>query len=142
MLFDPENPVNKLCVNGMLLEGEGKPAEALALFIQAWNIASNNIEKFTAAHFVARHQNSVADKLKWDEIALSLALAIDDDSAKASYPSLYLNIAKCHEDLKDFVKARETYLLALDATVSLSDDGYSNMIRAGINNGLERVRSI
>jgi rifampin ADP-ribosylating transferase len=140
MFFDPENNVNKLCANGVLLEGMGKPAAALALFMEAWNVASDNMEKFTAAHFVARHQNSVADKLKWDETALSLALAIDNASAKASYPSLYLNIAKCHEDLNDFVKARETYLLALDATAALPDDGYSNMIRAEINRGLDRVK--
>jgi hypothetical protein len=34
MLFDPENPVIKLCAEGMRLEGEGKPAKASALFIR------------------------------------------------------------------------------------------------------------
>jgi hypothetical protein len=74
MQFDPENPVNKLCVQGMMLEGEAKPAEAAALFLPAWEIAANATEKFTAAHYVARHQKSVADKLHWDETALSYAL--------------------------------------------------------------------
>lgn len=32
------------------------------------------LKKFAAAHYVARHQNSVADKLKWDETALQIAL--------------------------------------------------------------------
>lgn len=139
MLFDPENPVNKLCAQGMMLEGEGKPSEAAALFTQAWNEATNDVEKFTAAHYVARHQNSIAGKLQWNEIALKFALAVNDDSARASYPSLYLNIAKGYEDLDDFGKAHENYLLALDATTALPNDGYSNMIRAGINNGIERV---
>ncbi len=98
MQFDPENPVNKLCAQGMMLEGEAKPTEAAALFAQAWAIAANPVEKFTAAHYVARHQNSIADKLHWDEIALQNALEMHNPEIKQVYPSLYLNVAKCHED--------------------------------------------
>jgi tetratricopeptide (TPR) repeat protein len=141
MQFDPENPINKLCGQGMLLEGEGKPDEAAALFHQAWNEATNATEKFTAAHYIARRQESVEGKLKWDETALSLALSIEGEEIKAVYPSLYLNIAKCHEDLKDFDKALENYQLALSFTSTLPNDGYGNMIRAGINNGIARVQS-
>ena len=140
MLFDPENHVNILCAEGMLLEGEAKPEEAALKFQEAWSEAINDAEKFTAAHYVARHQNDVADKLKWDETALDLAMKIDGDDIKGAYPSLYLNIAKCHEDLKDFIKARENYLLALSFTDFLHDDGYGNMIKAGINNGIGRVQ--
>ncbi len=140
MHFDPENNVNKLCANGMMLEGEGKHDEAALLFNQAWNEAENPTEKFTAAHYIARHQDSVADKLKWDEIALDLALQVDSLEIKGVYPSLYLNVAKCHEDLNDFAKANENYQLALSFTTVLPDDGYGNMIRAGINNGIERVK--
>ncbi|QEM13286.1 MULTISPECIES: rRNA adenine methyltransferase [Mucilaginibacter] len=139
MQIDPENHVNKLCGQGMLLEGEGKPNEASALFHQAWDEATNATEKFIAAHYVARHQQSVADKLKWDETALNLALGIEGDEVKPVYPSLYLNIAKCHEDLKNLDKALENYQLGLSFTQFLPDDGYGNMIRAGINNGIERV---
>lgn len=141
MQFDPENPINKLCGQGMLLEGEGKPDEAAALFQQAWNEATNATEKFTAAHYIARHQDSIESKLKWDETALSLALSIEGEEIKAVYPSLYLNIAKCHEDLKDFDKALENYQLALSFTPALPNDGYGNMIRAGIDNGITRVQS-
>jgi hypothetical protein len=140
MHFDPENRVNKLCAQGMLSEGEGKPEEASKLFQQAWNDATNDREKFTAAHYVARHQKSVADKLKWDEAALNLALKIDEEDIKGAYPSLYLNIAKCYEDLNEFDMAHENYLSALNFTTFLLDDGYGNMIRGGINNGIERVQ--
>jgi tetratricopeptide (TPR) repeat protein len=142
MQFDPENHVNKLCAQGMQAEGEGKPEEASKLFQQAWNEAANDREKFTAAHYVARHQKSVADKLKWDQAALDRALKIDEEDIKGAYPSLYLNIAKCYEDLKDFDKANENYLLALNFTTFLLDDGYGNMIRGGINNGIERVQNV
>jgi len=48
MQFDPENPIIKLCAHGMQLEGEGKPDEASATFLQAWEQAANDFEKFTA----------------------------------------------------------------------------------------------
>jgi tetratricopeptide (TPR) repeat protein len=142
MQFDPENHINKLCAEGMLLEGEGKPQEALVVFEQAWQNATNDLEKLTAAHYVARRQKTIADKLTWDEIALNLALKISTDDIKAIYPSLYLNVAKCYEDLQDFAKAKDNYLLALNFTTFLPNDGYGDMIRAGINNGINRVKTI
>ena len=140
MQFDPENPIVKLCGQGMLLEGEAKPEEASNLFMQAWEQAANDFERFIAAHYVARHQHDVAGKLKWDETALRLALNLKDEGIKGAYPSLYLNIAKCHEDLGNLVKAKENYESALMFADFLSDDGYGNMIKAGINNGLARVK--
>jgi rifampin ADP-ribosylating transferase len=109
MQFDPENHVNKLCAEGMHLEAEGQPEKASKLFRQAWNDAENDLEKFTAAHYIARHQKSISDKLHWDKTALNLALKIPDENIKMAYPSLYLNIGKCHEELNDFVKAHENY---------------------------------
>ena len=142
MQFDPENPVNKLCAEGMLLEGEAKPAEAAMLFRQAWEIAANATEKFTAAHYVARQQASVADKLHWDETALKFAQAANDPEIAHVYPSLYLNIAKCYEDLGNLVLAMENYQLALRFAGSLPDDGYSHMIRSGIDSGIKRVTAL
>jgi tetratricopeptide (TPR) repeat protein len=140
MLFDPENNINKLCALGMQLEGEGKAEEAAGLFEQAWQEATNTTEKFTAAHYIARHQSSTADKLKWDETALNLALTINGDEIKTVYPSLYLNIAKCYEDMGNLNKALKNYQLALTFTLFLPNNGYGNMIRAGINMGIERVK--
>lgn len=142
MHFDPENPINKLCAQGMLLEGKARPAEAAALFAQAWELAADPVEKFTAAHYVARHQNSVAGKLHWDELALQYALEADQPEVQHIYPSLYLNIAKCHEDLGDPERAKASYLLALHYAASLPDEGYSNMIRSGISSGLDRISKI
>ena len=141
MLFDKENPINQLCAQGMQLEGEAKPEEAAKLFHQAWNAATNTAEKFIAAHYVARHQNSVTDKLHWDETSLKLALELAVPEVRGAYPSLYLNVAKCYEDLKDFDRAMENYQLALQHAESLPDDGYSNMIMSGIKNGMERVQT-
>src|SRR5277367_5389907 len=101
MHFDPDNKIVKLCAEGMMAEGRGQMEAAKALFLQAWHESESDFEKFTAAHFVARHQENVSDKLKWDELALEMAKKIKDESIKSSYPSLYLNIGKCYEDLHD-----------------------------------------
>jgi tetratricopeptide (TPR) repeat protein len=140
MQFDPNNIIVKLCANGMELEGQGRKKEALELFQQAWNQATNDFEKFTSAHYVARHQETIEEKLKWDETALHLALKINDDTVNGAFPSLYLNIAKCLEDLNDFANARKNYELALSHVGQLPDNGYGNLIKAGIMKGIERVK--
>ena len=58
----------------MGLEEKGKPEEASGIFLQAWNEATNDFEKFIAAHYVARHQKNVSDKLKWFETALAACI--------------------------------------------------------------------
>jgi tetratricopeptide (TPR) repeat protein len=139
MQFDPNNKVVKLCAQGMTLEGQGKPEEAHNLFQQAWNESTNDFERFTSAHYVARHQNHVSRKLEWDLVALNLALKINDPSVEEVLPSLYLNIAKCYEDLNDFKNAKINYRLALSFTNSLPDDGYGSMVKKGIAEGLKRI---
>jgi rifampin ADP-ribosylating transferase len=139
MQFDGNNKIVKLCAEGMKLEGLGRKKEAGKLFEQAWNEATNDFEKFTSAHYVARLQEKIEDKLSWDETALHFALKVDDDNVKATFPSLYLNIAKCHEDLNNFDEAKKNYESALSFSHLLLNDGYGNMIKGGIKNGIERV---
>src|ERR1044072_813211 len=106
MEFNPNNNVIKLCILGMGMEKTGDPAEASKLFLQAWNEATNDFEKFTAAYYVARRQQTVRVKLKWLETSLQFALRINDEAVKAAFPSLYSNIAKCYEQLDDFDNAK------------------------------------
>lgn len=80
-------------------EDSGKPVEARKLFIQAWNEATTDSEKLIAAHYVARHQESIFARLEWLDTALPFALKINDDTAKSAFPALYSNIATCYEDL-------------------------------------------
>src|SRR5215468_7029295 len=101
MEFSPHNDVVKLCLQGMGMEEKGKPEEAGKLFLQAWNEATDDFGHFISAHYVARHQKNVADKLKWLETALRLALNINDDAVKGAFPLLYFDIAKCHEESGD-----------------------------------------
>lgn len=123
MEFDPRNNVIKLCVQGMDMEGKGKPEEASRIFLQAWHEATNDFEKFTAAYYVARHQKNVRDKLKWLETSLQSALIINDVTVKGAFPSLYSNIAKCYEDLSDVDNAKKNHELAKSFTDNPSDNG-------------------
>lgn len=139
MEFSQHSKTIQLCIRGMESEGQGLPEEARSLFNEAWDIATNDFEKFTAAHYVARHQKTIVDKLQWDKAALQLALKINNEVVKEAFPSLYLNIAKCYEDLNDFDNASKNYDLALSFSNALPDNGYGNMIRGGIMNGIQRV---
>jgi hypothetical protein len=136
MLFDPDNHIVKLCVQAMDIEGT---QGALPLLERAWNESVNDLEKFIAAHYLARHQKSTAEKLKWDETALHHALQVNDDRIKETLSSLYLNIGKCHEDLHDDANAKKYYELAQCYAEYLSDDGYGAHIRKGIERGIGRV---
>jgi hypothetical protein len=123
MEFNPNNKVVKLCVQGMDMEEKGNPGEAGRIFLQAWNEATNDFEKFTAAHFVARHQKNVSGKLKWLETALQFALKINDDAVKGAFPYLYLSISQCYEDLSDPENAKKNYDLSISFTDNPSDSG-------------------
>ena len=123
MEFSPFNNVVKRCLQGMCMEDEGKPEEASKLFIQSWNEATNDLEKFLAAYYVSRHQTTVSDKLKWLETALEYALKINDDTVKSAFPSLYSNIAQCYEDLSDIEKSKENFELAMLFKNNPSDKG-------------------
>jgi tetratricopeptide (TPR) repeat protein len=123
MEFSPSNHVVKLCVQGIIMEEKGNAEEAGKLFFQAWDEATNDFEKFLAAHFVARQQKNVADKLKWLETALQFALKINDVTVNSALPSLYSNIAKCYEQKGDSDKAKKNHDLAISSREKVSDKG-------------------
>ena len=123
MEFSPTNHVVKLCLQGMAMEDQGKPDEAAIFFKQAWDESTNDFEKFLAAYYVARHQETVEDKLKWLETTLKFALDINDESVKAAFPSIYSKIAKCYEKLNDLDNAKKNYELADSFTDDPSDKG-------------------
>lgn len=105
------------------MEGKGQPEEAGRIFLQAWDESTNDFENFTAAYYVARHQENVHDKLRWHKTALQFALSTNDEAVKAAFPSLYSNIAKCYEELDDLESAKKNYDLANSFTGKPSDNG-------------------
>ncbi len=123
MEFNPANNVVKLSLQGMSLEEKGKPEEAREIFVRAWDEATDDLERFIAAYYLARYQKSVSDKLKWLETALQFALKINNDSVNSAFPSLYLNIAKCYQDLGDPDQAKKNHELSTLFNDKPSDKG-------------------
>src|SRR5215467_11516529 len=104
--MDPDNPIVRLCVQGMECESGGRLAEASRLFTRAWIESADDFERCIAAHYVARHQKEPGDALIWNQRSLDYANAVCDDRVSEFYPSLYLNLGKAHEDLGSSEDAR------------------------------------
>jgi rifampin ADP-ribosylating transferase len=123
MEFNPANKVVKLSLQGLQMEEQGKLEEAAKLFLHAWNEAEDDLEKFIAAHYVARHQKNVPDKLQWLETALHFALTINNDSVNSALPKLYSDIANLYDFLNNAEMAQKNYELANLYKVNPSDKG-------------------
>jgi hypothetical protein len=137
--MDPNNPVVKLCAEGMRAEGAGRFDDARDLFMKAWEMSVDDYDACIAAHYVARHQASAEETLRWNRIAADRADAVKDDRVAGFYPSLYLNLGHSHEQLGDMAEARRFYELAAAKGDSLPDGRYGDVVRRGAEEGLRRI---
>jgi tetratricopeptide (TPR) repeat protein len=137
--MDPDNAVVRLCVEGMEWEGKGQFEEASRLFLSAWQESKDDFESCIAAHYIARHQKSPPEVLRWNQEALNRANAVNDDRVQEFYPSLHLNMGKAYEDMGNREKAQTSYELAAAELNRLPPGPYRDMIQAGIERGLQRV---
>ncbi len=123
MSFGPQNPIVRLCIQGMRLEESNHVAEANALFLRAFNEATDDHERFLAAYHVSRLQQEPADQLTWLETALQLASQLDDVSVHAAFPLLHSRIAECHERRNELDDAERHRRLAASFTKEPADRG-------------------
>ena len=137
--MDPNNPVIKLCAEGMRAESEGRTDEARLLFIQAWEQSKNDYDACIAAHYVARHQKTPEEILHWNKESLDRADAVNDERVQGFYPSLYLNMGKAYEDLGNREQAKRHYELAATKMSILPEGRYGDVVRDAIKRGLQRV---
>lgn len=121
--FDPNNIVIKLCMSGMNLECSGNIEDATTMFHKAWHESTDDFDRFIAAYHLARQQKSIIDKLQWMETSLKCARNINDDNVTSAYPTLYLNIAKCYEELCDSASAKRYHELSNSFKGTPSDKG-------------------
>lgn len=112
MDFSPFNAVVARCLQGMALEEKGMPESASEHFLQAWETATTDFEKFIAAYYVARCQKTAAEKLKWLHISLQCASDTHNEAARSAFPTLYRNIAKACEELGEPDQANAYHALA------------------------------
>jgi hypothetical protein len=136
---DPHDAVVKLCADGMAAEAEGRVAEAKSLFAEAWRIRSNDFEACIAAHYVARHQTTAEETLRWNLDALRYADSAANDRVQEFYPSLYLNVAHAFEQLGNAAAACRHYSMAAERLHDLPPGGYASMIEGAVNRGRSRT---
>ena len=110
--FDPRNPIIQLCMKGMAMEESGDLDGAMDVFLKAWDQTSDDYERFIVAYHLGIRQENVDVKLEWMEKSLGFALKINDENVRSAYPTLYLNIAKCYEELNDTENARKNFELS------------------------------
>lgn len=140
--MDPNNPIVRLCVEGMRAEGEGRLEDAHTLFTQAWESSTDDLEACIAAHYLARHQKSPEETLKWNQEALARADAIGDERVSNFYPSLYLNMGHSYELLGNAQEASRYYELAAESSADLPGGRYGETVRKGIEEGRKRAEAL
>jgi tetratricopeptide (TPR) repeat protein len=101
-------------LEGTRAEFQGKVEEARALYQKAWKARRDDYEACVAAHYVARFQAAPEDILFWNQEALKHANAVNDDSVKEFYPSLYLNLGRSYELIGNQAEAQQFYELAAE----------------------------
>lgn len=112
MKFNPSNPLIQLCLKGMGLEASGELEAAQETFQAAWEQAETDYEKFIVAYQVGIRQKANTDRLHWLQQSLAFSQKVDDEDVKSAYPTLYLAIASCYEELKDAKNAQKNRALA------------------------------
>jgi len=136
---------------GIALREQGERIAARDLFAQVWTeIGGADGDPFhvcALAHSMADAQDDVHEELLWDLRALAAANLLTDERAARGgvagpvagfYPSLHLNLAECYRKLGELDRARD-HLDRGRASVDVLNDGYGQMIKAGLDRLADRL---
>ncbi|MFC9424414.1 hypothetical protein [Streptomyces sp. NPDC056987] len=134
--MDPENPVVRLCAQGMRAETEGRADEARALYLRAWEAAENDYDACVAAHYLARHQPTPQETLRWNQECLTRADRVGDDRVRGFYASLHGNIARALLDLGRPEEARTHFESAARHLGAVPPGPYQDWLRLCVARGL------
>ena len=122
-----------------------------ALLIDCWSATApaDHAQRCVLAHYLADTEVELDAEVAWDERAIQeFASTLDDDlapigipSARGMAPSLHLNLGDGYLRQARVVDARAQLDLALAAVDALTEDGYSRMIRNGLDALQARIDS-
>jgi len=139
----PDQTMNRLGeAIELIARGDRQPARDLLL--QLWEQVGptgDPLHRCALAHHLADVQDELVEELAWDQRALQAADSITDQraadagvagSVSGLYPSLHLNLGDDYRRLGDLDTARRHLDLGMDAAAALGDDGYSTMIKGGL----------
>lgn len=119
----------------------GRRAEAREAFSLLWDELRDGdpFHRCVLAHYMADAQDDPEQELEWDRRALAAADCISRERPDAAsltvlslYPSLHLNLADVLHRVGRVDEARKHLKLAQQSADALSDDGYGQMIRGGV----------
>jgi hypothetical protein len=137
MNIDPDNPVVALCSAGMAIEGDSHAA--LALFEQAWLARRDDYDACIAAHFVARHQATPEETLRWNALAVQHAEKVTDERAVEFMASLYLCLGDALLSVGNHSEATTAAIVARGALADVPSGGYRDLIENGISRLEDRL---
>ncbi|MFI6031425.1 hypothetical protein [Amycolatopsis magusensis] len=130
------------------LAQRGDRETARARFTELWAEAVDPLHRCLIAHHLADQQDDVREELRWDLVALETADSISEDraadagvagSVRGLYPSLHLNVGDAYRRLGEFALARQHLELSRAEIDVLADDGYGQLIRAGLERLADRL---
>ncbi|MDA3646829.1 hypothetical protein LZ318_41025 [Saccharopolyspora indica] len=137
--MNPENPVIRLCSQGMQAEAEGRDDDAREHFQQAWELAADDYEASIAAHYLARHQPSPEQALRWNQESLARAERVADERVAGFFTSLHLNLARSYRDVDRPDRAQEHFAAAARHIGDVPPGQYADWTRFAIAEGLRPV---
>ena len=76
-MLDINNPIIQLCMEGTRAEFEHRIDEARVLYQKAWDARTDDYDACVAAHYLARFQDSAEESLRWNQLALNYANAVN-----------------------------------------------------------------
>jgi hypothetical protein len=142
---DSPDEIMTLLGKSIELIGSGERESARQLLTGLWEQVGPDgdaLHRCAVAHHLADVQNDAREELAWDLRALQAADSITDERAAQAgvpgpaaglYPSLHLNLGEDYRKLGDRTAARHHLTLGQAAASALGDDGYSTMIRRGLD---------
>jgi hypothetical protein len=149
---DPTNdPVLDRIGEALAAFNAGRRADARDQFNAIWaqiGADGNPFHQCILAHYLADAQDDPEAELVWDRRALKAAESIARTSAGLEqpdlavlslFPSLHLNLADVLQRTGNTAEAREQLARAQATVGALGDDGYGQMIRAGIERLAKRL---
>jgi hypothetical protein len=140
----PDPTMSKIA-EGIELAQRGEREKARVLFTSLWAAVGPNGDPFylcSVAHSMADVQDAPEQELAWDLRALEAAELVTEErldeagvggTVQALYPSLHLNLGDVYRRLGDFEQAEHHLMLGRAAAHVLGDDGYSRMIKGGLD---------
>lgn len=122
------------------------------LLLDCWNATkpTDHTYRCVLAHYLADTQNELGQEVVWDEIALQEHAFLEDAdlapmgiaSARGLLPSLQLNLADGYHRQGKNDLAKDHVDQGLNAAEALNEDGYGQMILAGLNNLVQRIDAV